>query len=169
MDESAVLTLVLEPDLASDLREQGVVGAHANVGTRVEAGAALADDDGARGADLAAEDLHAQALCVGITTVTTGTDAFFMCHDKNLTVSLSLLKPEQGSPAKARIASGRDALDADLGETLAMAVGALVGAAPVLLVDDHLLGAPVADHFCFHLGAINHGLTDLEARALVQQ
>ena len=64
--------------------EQGVVAAAANAGARVEVGATLADDDLACGNYLAAEALDAEVLGVGVTTVASGTRAFFMCHLKCL-------------------------------------------------------------------------------------
>ena len=77
-------------DLAAALRteldraglegEQRVVTATADVGAGVEVGAALTDDDLAGEDLLAAEPLHAEALCVGVTTVTGGACALFVCH-----------------------------------------------------------------------------------------
>merc|ERR1712173_311299 len=61
-------------------REQGVVLAHADIGTRIELGAALAHDDVAGDDVLAAELLHAKATTGRITTVTRRTACFFMCH-----------------------------------------------------------------------------------------
>ena len=56
------------------------VAATANAGARVEVGATLADDDLACGNYLAAEALDAEVLGVRVTTVASGTRAFFMCH-----------------------------------------------------------------------------------------
>ena len=68
VDELAAAALA-EPDHAVGGREEGVVATPADVLARVEAGAALAHDDGA-GMDLrAVEHLHAEALCVRIATV----------------------------------------------------------------------------------------------------
>src|SRR6185503_19564878 len=61
-------------------REQRVVAAAADARTRVEVGAALADQDLARVDDLTAEALHAEALSVGVTTVTGGRCALLVCH-----------------------------------------------------------------------------------------
>src|SRR5471030_515915 len=65
----ALLALDREHDLAGDLRKQGVVLAHADVRPRVHAGAALADDDAARGDQLAAERLHPKPLGLRIAAV----------------------------------------------------------------------------------------------------
>ena len=76
----------LRPPLCAELDrtgregEQSVVAATADVGAGVEVGAALADDDLACADDLAAEALHAEALCVRVTTVAGGACALFVCH-----------------------------------------------------------------------------------------
>jgi hypothetical protein len=77
--------------------EQGVVAATANACTGVEVGATLADDDLACGNYLAAEALDAEVLGVGVTTVASGTRAFFMCHLKCLPLNSgeSAEEPEQ--------------------------------------------------------------------------
>src|SRR5699024_7760281 len=60
--------------------EQGVVATAADVDARVELGAALAHQD-LTGVDLlAAEPLDAEALCVGVTTVTGAGCALLTCH-----------------------------------------------------------------------------------------
>lgn len=64
--------------------EQGVVATAANACTGVEVGSTLADDDLAGGNYLTTEALDAQVLCVGVTTVASGTRAFFVCHLKCL-------------------------------------------------------------------------------------
>src|SRR5690606_416737 len=58
-----------ELHLAIDQREQRVVAAQADAVTRVELGATLADDDVAGLDGLAAVDLHAQVLRVGVAAV----------------------------------------------------------------------------------------------------
>src|SRR5690349_2478471 len=58
-----------ELDGAGDLGKQSVVFAAANVGAGLDAGAALADDDGAAGNKLAAESFYAKPLCVGVAPV----------------------------------------------------------------------------------------------------
>jgi len=64
--------------------EQGVVAATANARTGVEVGSTLANDDLASGNYLTTETLDAQVLSVGVTTVASGTRAFFVCHVKCL-------------------------------------------------------------------------------------
>mgnify|MGYP006883611496 CR=1 FL=1 len=70
-----------ELDGAGGQGEQGVVATDANVLAGVELGAALADDDGACVHGAAAEDLDAQALGVGITTVAAGALSLLVCHN----------------------------------------------------------------------------------------
>ena len=60
---------IAEFDDAGDFREQRVVLADADVDAGLDAGAALAHDDGAAGNQLAAESLHAQALRIRIAPV----------------------------------------------------------------------------------------------------
>src|SRR5690606_355317 len=80
-DRAALLrTLGGELDLAVDQREQRVVATEADARTRMELGTALADDDVAGLDGLAAVDLHAQVLRVGVAAVARGTYALFMCH-----------------------------------------------------------------------------------------
>src|SRR5690348_10323720 len=80
-DGAALLrALGRELDLAVDQREQGVVAAEADAHARVELRAALANDDVARVDGLAAVQLHAQELRVGVAAVARGTYALFMCH-----------------------------------------------------------------------------------------
>ncbi len=62
------------------LREEGVVLATAYVGTRVELGATLPDDDVASNNLLTTVYLHAKAFGFGIASVTCATTSFFMCH-----------------------------------------------------------------------------------------
>src|SRR5574338_604676 len=75
-----LLVLVLELHHAVDHREERVVGGALDVLAGVELGAALADQDRARGDRLAAEGLHAQVLRIGIAAVAAGADALFMSH-----------------------------------------------------------------------------------------
>ncbi len=61
--------------------EQRVVLADAHVVTRGEVGAALANDDLTGLDGLAAIDLDAEALGVGVAPVARGTETLLMCHD----------------------------------------------------------------------------------------
>src|SRR5919205_2452299 len=66
-----------------DARRLGVdrvVLADAHAVTRLEAGAALAHDDLAAGHGLAGEDLHAEALGVGVAAVAAGAEALLVRH-----------------------------------------------------------------------------------------
>ncbi|CAD5139612.1 protein of unknown function [Microbacterium sp. Nx66] len=92
----------------------------------MEVRAALADDDLAGEDLLTAEALHAEALCVGVTTVTGGACALFVCH---VLVSSVLL----------------DAGDLDARELLAVALTLLVAGLVLVLLDDDLRAAEVAD------------------------
>src|SRR5690606_29721118 len=116
-----------ELDLAVDQREQGVVAAEADARTRVELGAALADDDVAGVDRLAAIDLHAEVLRVGVAAVARGAYALFMCHD---CVSLLL------------VATG-NAGDLDFGVMLPVAHLLAMVLAAAELHDAHLVGAAV--------------------------
>src|SRR5207248_8723622 len=60
---------IFEADDAADLGEQRIVFAATDVQTGLNAGAALAHDDGAAGHELSAEGLHAQPLRVAIPTI----------------------------------------------------------------------------------------------------
>jgi hypothetical protein len=64
----------------SNQREEGVVFATANPSTGVEVGAALTHDDFARANNLTSKTLHAKALRIGITTVTSAGYTLFTCH-----------------------------------------------------------------------------------------
>src|SRR5579859_2601841 len=68
-DVTAGASLVDELDGAGNLGEERVILAAANVGAGLNAGAALADDDGAAGDKLAAESFYAKALRVGVAPI----------------------------------------------------------------------------------------------------
>lgn len=102
-DMLAVLgALGLKHDLAVNQCEQGVILAAANVGTGVELGATLANQDIAGIHFLAAKAFDAKTLGNRIATVSCTTACFFMCH---FTITSSL---------------GADTGDFDLGIALAM-------------------------------------------------
>src|SRR5688572_25815723 len=65
---------------AVDFCEERVVSAHADVFTRVNLRAALADDDAARRDELAAEGLDAEALRLRVAAVTRASARFLVCH-----------------------------------------------------------------------------------------
>src|ERR1700688_2435076 len=70
-----------EGDLAIDEREQRVVLAHTDVGPGMYLGAALANDNGARGDRFAAVGLHAEPLGMGIAAIAGAAACFFVCHE----------------------------------------------------------------------------------------
>jgi hypothetical protein len=78
-----VLLGALDPKLDDPvgLREQGVVGANADVHAGTVHRSALADQDVAREHVLATELLDAQTLGVGIAAVTSTAARFFVCHE----------------------------------------------------------------------------------------
>src|SRR5262245_66126506 len=79
-DEGAAAARALEAHGAGGGGEEGVVGAHADVGAGMEGGAALAHDDVAGRHDLAAEALHAQALARRVAAVAGAAACFLVCH-----------------------------------------------------------------------------------------
>src|ERR1022692_4654309 len=78
--EATAVAVVRELDASGDLGEERVVGADSDVGAGLDFGSALAHDDGPAGDELAAEGLHAQALCIGIASVCGAASTLFMCH-----------------------------------------------------------------------------------------
>ena len=64
VDEATVLATILEADNAVDLGEEGVVFTAANVGSGLERGSALTDDDATAEDGLTAEYLDAEPLGV---------------------------------------------------------------------------------------------------------
>src|SRR5690606_19719295 len=107
----------------------------------------LADDDVARADGLAAVNLHATALRVGVATVARAACAFLVSH------GLSLLP------------SARDAGDLERRERLPVpGLAAVVLPAPEL-EDDDLRGAVLGDDLRLDLGPAHEGSTDLHAVA----
>src|SRR5262245_11205077 len=99
--------------MARDPRVQRVVAADADVGAGVHARAALPHQDLAGIDALAAVDLHAEALRLGVAPVARAAACFLVCHGL-LTVDL---------------------VDTDLGVVLPMALGFLEVLAPAHLED----------------------------------
>src|SRR5581483_8882608 len=141
VDELAAAA-VTETDGAVGGGEQRVVAAATDVLARVEARAPLADDDRPRGHDLAAADLHPEALRGGVTPVARRRGTLLLRHG-----GLAFL----GSRSAAL--TGRDLGDLDHGVVLAVTPAAalvrlaLVGESP----DLRALG--VADDPCLDRGA----------------
>src|SRR5579871_2131220 len=69
-----------EADLPRGARVERVVLAHADALAGLEAAAALAHDDLAAAHVLTGEDLHAEALCVGVAAVAARPEALLMRH-----------------------------------------------------------------------------------------
>src|SRR4051812_34573960 len=78
--DHAAATAFAKVDRARGAGVDRVVLADAHAEARLEAGAALADDDLAAGDGLTGEDLHAEALGVRVATVAGGAQALLMCH-----------------------------------------------------------------------------------------
>src|SRR6478735_1993546 len=76
---TAELALV-ECHAAVDEREKGVILADADIGARIEFGAALTHEDVAGDRFLTTELLHAEATTGRIATVARRTACFLMCH-----------------------------------------------------------------------------------------
>src|SRR5215207_9102573 len=87
-DASAVLAVVLEPDLAIDLREQRVVLAEADVQARIEAPTLLAHQNGTTGDEVAIVPLDAQPLGIAVAAVAGAALPFFMSHYLNLYLNI---------------------------------------------------------------------------------
>src|SRR5262245_24465275 len=79
-DDPAVRAVVLEPNLAGDLRVDRVVFSDAGVQAGAEAAPALADDDRAAGDDVAVVRLGADPLRVRVAAVARAALSFFMSH-----------------------------------------------------------------------------------------
>src|SRR4051794_14158231 len=78
--DGAAAAAGLELDRAGALGEDRVVLAEAGAVARLEDGAALADDDLAARDDLAGEDLHAEALRVGVAAIAARPETLLMSH-----------------------------------------------------------------------------------------
>ena len=70
----------LELDFSIGKGEESIIAADADVKTRAELGAALADDDRAGGDDLSAVGFNASVLRIAVASIAGGTRAFLMCH-----------------------------------------------------------------------------------------
>ena len=72
MDELAIATCDAEPDLAGCLGEERIIAATPHIFTGMESGSALPHDNATCRDRLAAEELHAQHLGIGIAPVLGG-------------------------------------------------------------------------------------------------
>ena len=147
---------------AVDEGVDGVVATEADVTTRVEARAALAQDDGAGQDDLTVVSLHAEALPTAIAIVVGAARTFLVCH---LSIRVAYASPSLPSVDSAACALRRDRLGAascawrdDLlyrkpCERLAVA-RPLAEANLRLVLENHFLWpASLADNFRHHFGA----------------
>src|SRR6266542_3279731 len=75
-----ILVLELEADHAVDQGKEGIVIGAAHVLAGMEFGAALANQDAARGHDLPAVALHAEVLRVAVAAVAARANALLVCH-----------------------------------------------------------------------------------------
>src|SRR5580658_6758712 len=78
--EPAAVAAIRKLYTARDLGKQRVVGANAHVDARLYAGAALADNDGSTGNQLAGKRLHAQPLRIRVASICGAASTFLMCH-----------------------------------------------------------------------------------------
>ena len=83
-DPSAMCAMVRELDATSDLGEQRIVFASADIRARPEPLASLTYQDRAAGHQVAVESLDAEPLRVAIAPVTGAALSFFVCHDELL-------------------------------------------------------------------------------------
>src|SRR4051812_30992336 len=81
--EGAVFRFAAVLDAAVDQCKQRVVHAHPDIRAGMPLRAALAHDDVAGNAGLAAEQLYAQALAGRVTAVARGAACFLVCHGQN--------------------------------------------------------------------------------------
>src|SRR5690606_1244264 len=101
---AATLRVGLELHLAIDEGVDGVVAAEPDVASRMEAGAALTDDDGPGLHHFAVVMLDAEALTGAIAAVPGAAHAFLMCH--LATPSRSIPRPAGSSPGDGRGCAG---------------------------------------------------------------
>src|SRR5262245_5605472 len=76
-----VVALALEEAVTVGSHEQRVIDAHADIGARLEAGTALADQDATGGDELTAEPLHPEHLGIRIAAVAGAPDTLLVRHD----------------------------------------------------------------------------------------
>lgn len=152
--QHAVLAgVVFIADFAGLQGEERVVLAHANVHARVDAGAALTNDDVAGNDGLAAEDLYSAALTGTVTTVAGRAACFLMSHDVLLKIPADEHK------------LGVDALDLERGVILTMALQMTGIVAAPALENKNLLAAGLVDHFSGHGRVGNTGSADFDFAA----
>src|SRR5258708_16528696 len=133
------------------LREQGVIGANADIHTGTILSAALADQNVAREHILTAELLDAQSLGMRIAAVASAAASFFVCHIS----SLRLLSDDRS--------------DLHIGIGLPMGLLALVMLAAAKLHDSHLVALAMSFGRRGHLRGADVGSTDGDGRSGADQ
>ena len=106
---TAQRTLDGETHFAIGERKQGVILAHADIGTGMKARTALTHDDGACRDGFAAEGFDAQAFRFGIAAVSGLAAALFLCHISALSnaVSEGCARADQAWAGKSALALPR--------------------------------------------------------------
>src|SRR6185503_9626381 len=89
---------IAERDRALAEGEQRVVAALSHAVTGVDAGAALAHDDGARGDGFAAVGLHTESFGVGIAAVPGRAAALLVCHKTSRVAAGLSRRPRRPQP-----------------------------------------------------------------------
>src|SRR5205823_2296254 len=133
--------------VAVDEREQRMVFADAYVGSRMNQSAALASDDAAGANDLAAVHFDAEPFGLRIAAVTRASARLFVCHGRT---PLRLFG---------------DAVDAELGVALPVALVLLVMLAPPHFENFHLLAAALRKDRSLDCRAGNDRLTQSDGVA----
>jgi hypothetical protein len=116
----------IEANLAVGESEEGVITAHADIGSSMEAGAALADDNRSCGNSFPAEAFDAKTLTAAIASVAGRSLSFLMGHFRVLPLF-----------------TDGNLLNFYFGTGLAMAHGAVVSFATTVFEGDDLGGAIV--------------------------
>lgn len=104
-DDVDASSLLVEHDMPVDDSEQGVIVALSHAASRTPFGAALTDQNVARGDDFAAEFFDAAALCVGIAAVAAGSLTFLMCHFFTRMVGFLEVQENIGTPSRLQAVS----------------------------------------------------------------
>lgn len=117
-----------------------MVAAHAHVGSRVETGSSLANDNVAGDYALSAELLDAETLSGAVASVFTGSLSFLMGH---ILYPLNWLRI--------------DGIDFDNGKLLAVAAATMVAFALLLFEDNHFPSSLVFKNGSGYFGAIDKG------------
>jgi len=80
-DDVDALAVLVELDLAVDKRKERPIAAGADIRAGRKFRAALADDDAARGDELAAVAFYAKPFAGAVASVANAALTFFMCHN----------------------------------------------------------------------------------------